>query len=204
MNKFLTALFGAVFLLATFFGGSRTADLQAEIAALREAVERPEVVKEEVIVEIEKPVTIVKEVPKVIEVVKETIREIEIIREIEVKPEPEEPEEVKPEEPEPEEPRPDFENPTMISYCLMGSYPDGTFAYTFDGYIMTATLYYYYDAPPVEQKYDVFGLAVGNYNQGPLPVNPILSAHLDGGILYLELVGGPQDSKTIDLLPRGE
>lgn len=55
MNKLLTALFGAVFLLATFFGGSRTADLQAEIVALREAVERPEVVKEEVIVEIEKP-----------------------------------------------------------------------------------------------------------------------------------------------------
>ena len=151
--------------------------------------------------EIEKTATreTVREVPKVIEVVKEieTIREIEIIREIEVGPEPEEPE-----EPEPEEPRPDPEDPTVISYCLMGSYPDGTFAYTFDGYLLTATLSYHYDAPPVSQVFDLSQL---DFDRGDLPVMPIVDAWVDGPIVCVDLLGNgdPPERQEIEI-PRGE
>lgn len=202
-----TVIVMASLLLSAFFvGQSKPAEVVVRVEmpeAVEQVVEAPvETVVKEIIPEIvEKVITerTVTEVPVITEI--PVIVEVPVIVEIpavEPDPEPEDPEEP------PEEPAGESDSIVSVCYSLAEPYRDGMFTYTFDGYIMTATLYYYYDAPPVEQKYDIFGLAVGNYDQGPLPVNPIPSAHLDGGILYLELVGGPQDSKTIDLLPRGE
>jgi len=160
---------------------------QAEIADLRQAIENlkiPEPVIHEVIREIEVPVLIEVPVTEIVEVP------------VYIEPE---------EEPEDEEPRKDPEAPTMISYCLMSqTYPGGTFAYTFDGLTMTATLHYNQDIPPVSHTFSL--TAAEEQDHGDLPVNPIMMLWRDGSIIYVDLIGNgdPPARQTIDLIPRGE
>jgi len=146
------------------------------------------------VIEVEKVVEIEKEIPVYIEV--EKIVEVPVYIEKEPEPpeedsepeelpdEPEPPEEEKPEEEPEEEPA-----PTQINYTLMPVKSNvGIFEYSFADYTLTAN-FYAEGAEPITHDFNLSALWTGgSLSPGPLPVNPIQSAWMEEGVIYLNLI----------------
>ena len=158
------------------------------------------------VIEVEKVVEVEKEIPVYIEV--ERVVEVPVY--IEKEPEEEPPEEdPEPEEPEPtpeeeeelpepeppegeesEEEEPEEEPaPSQINYTLMPVKSNvGIFEYSFADYTLTAN-FYAEGAEPITHDFNLSALWTGgSLSPGPLPVNPIQSAWMDEGVIYLNLI----------------